>query len=137
MRVNDVASNICQALCSGADATGSQLGADAPGPSADTTDGDADTPGPSPIPTNEECSLYAAADLFLLARNPGPLLLSADSSFSSEFELYRRSFASFGSEFANFYRKSAGRLHGGGYTVNGCDIAPTSCDGSTSSAKVG
>jgi hypothetical protein len=79
---------------------GSRLGADAPaaGPSPGITDGDAVGPrsGPGPGAATEECSLYEAADLFLLARNPGPLLLSADSSFSSEFELYRRSFASFG-----------------------------------------
>ena len=53
----------------------------------------------------EECMIYAVADLFLLARNPGPMLRSKFSSFS---------------DFANYYRKRAGRLQGKGFLVNGC-----------------
>jgi hypothetical protein len=54
----------------------------------------------------EECMVYAVADLFLLSRNPGPMLRSKFSSFS---------------DFANYYRKRAGRLQGKGFLVNGCD----------------
>ena len=39
---------------------------------------------------SEECMVYAVADLFLLARNPGPLLRSAFSSFSEYADHYRR-----------------------------------------------
>ena len=53
----------------------------------------------------EECMVYAVADLFLLSRNPGPMLRSKFSSFS---------------DFANYYRKRAGRLQGKGFLVNGC-----------------
>ena len=53
----------------------------------------------------EECMIYAVADLFLLSRNPGPMLRSKFSSFS---------------DFANYYRKRAGRLTGKGFLVNGC-----------------
>ena len=53
----------------------------------------------------EECMIYAVADLFLLSRNPGPMLRSKFSSFS---------------DFANYYRKRAGRLMGKGFLVNGC-----------------
>lgn len=53
----------------------------------------------------EECMIYAVADLFLLSRNPGPMLRSKFSSFS---------------DFANYYRKRAGRLQGKGFLVNGC-----------------
>ena len=49
--------------------------------------------------------IYAVADLFLLSRNPGPMLRSKFSSFS---------------DFANYYRKRAGRLQGKGFLVNGC-----------------
>lgn len=49
--------------------------------------------------------VYAVADLFLLSRNPGPMLRSKFSSFS---------------DFANYYRKRAGRLQGKGFLVNGC-----------------
>ena len=49
--------------------------------------------------------IYAVADLFLLSRNPGPMLRSKFSSFS---------------DFANYYRKRAGRLMGKGFLVNGC-----------------
>ena len=53
----------------------------------------------------EECMIYAVADLFLLSRNPGPMLRSKFSSCS---------------DFANYYRKRAGRLMGKGFLVNGC-----------------
>ena len=46
------------------------------------------------------------ADLFLLSRNPGPMLRSKFSSFS---------------DFANYYRKRSGRLQGKGFLVNGCE----------------
>lgn len=50
--------------------------------------------------------IYAVADLFLLSRNPGPMLRSKFSSFS---------------DFANYYRKRSGRLQGKGFLVNGCE----------------
>lgn len=53
-----------------------------------------------------ECMIYAVADLFLLSRNPGPMLRSKFSSFS---------------DFANYYRKRSGRLQGKGFLVNGCE----------------
>lgn len=53
-----------------------------------------------------ECMVYAVADLFLLSRNPGPMLRSKFSSFS---------------DFANYYRKRSGRLQGKGFLVNGCE----------------
>lgn len=49
--------------------------------------------------------VYAVADLFLLARNPGPTLRSTFSSFS---------------DFAYFYRSRLGRLAGPGFVADGC-----------------